>query len=180
MNKKYLFVLALPVFCLLFSCHNSQNNNTAAQEVPIDKTGIAFIKGASELNQADIKAATAAENSSKNPRVIGFAKMILKDHGNTLSKLNDLKSQASVTENYESDASQKKLVDSISKLQGDQFDKAYMKSAMDNGGRTVILYINAIQNKASAINTYASESMTLMQVHLDSARKIYASLKYRV
>jgi putative membrane protein len=173
MNKKYLLLLALPFFFTIQAC----NQQKSAKDDKIYSTGITFIKTVNEASHAEIKAATIAQTTSKNPRVTNFAQKVIADLTNSLQKLQDLKTDAGITTTDEISAGHKKTIYSISKLSGTQFDQAYMKTAVSNSGKIVILFVDASQSKSSAIDTFARRGIPVMQSHLDSARKIAASLK---
>ncbi|MFI5162574.1 MAG: DUF4142 domain-containing protein [Sphingobacteriales bacterium] len=173
MNYKYLLLLALPLFFAIQSCNNQQKT----KDDKIDATGATFIKSVDEAGRAEIKAATVAQSTSKNPRIVSFANKLVTDLNNSLQKLQDLKIAAAITAPNGISAAHQKTIDSISKLSGIQFDQAYMKTAVANNGKIVILFVDASQNKASVIDTFARRGIPVMQAHLDSARKISALLK---
>jgi len=175
MNNKYLLLLAMPFICIQ-SC-NQQKSKTDNEDSKIDSAGLVFIKNVDEVNQAEIKAATVAEMTSKNPRVANFAHKLIKDYTDSQQKLQDIKAKASITTASEISAADKKLIDSISKFSGPQFDEAFMRSVVDKSGKIDVLFVNASQDKSKAISGYARKIMPALQIQLDSARKIAASLK---
>ena len=179
MNNKYLLLLILPLFFSLQACNNSTKNATVNNQdsTAVDKAGLTFINNVEELNQAEIKAATVAEMTSKNPRVSNFAHKLINDYTESQQKLQDVKAKASITTASEISAADKKMIDSISKFSGAQFDQAFMKSVVDKSGKIDVLFVNASQDKSKAISRYARKIMPSLQIQLDSARKIAASLK---
>ena len=52
-----------------------------------------------------------------------------------------------------------------------------MKTVVDKSGKIDVLFVNASQDKSKIISRYAREIMPALQIQLDSARKIAASLK---
>jgi putative membrane protein len=177
MNNKYLLLLALPFFYCIQSCNHQQKPKTDNRDSKIDSAGLVFIKNVDELSQAEIKAATVAENTSKNPRVAKFAHKLIKDYSDSQQKLQDIKTRASITATSEISEADKKMIDSISKFSGPQFDQAFMKAVVDKSGKIDVLFVNASQDKSKTISRYAREIMPSLQIQLDSARKITASLK---
>jgi putative membrane protein len=176
MNNKYLLLLALPFFYCIQSC-NQQKSKADNEDSKIDSAGLVFIKNVDEVSQAEIKAATVAEMTSKNPRVANFAHKLIKDYNDSQQKLRDIKAKTSITTPSEINAADKKMIDSISKLSGLQFDQAFMKSVVDKSGKIDVLFVNASQDKSKAISGYARKIMPALQIQLDSARKISTSLK---
>ena len=172
-----MLLLALPFFYCIQSCNNQQKPKTDNQASKIDSTGLVFIKNADELNRAEIKAASVAQITSKNPRVIKFAHKLIKDYSDSQQKLQDIKAKASITTATEINGADKKMIDSISRFSGPQFDQAFMKSVVDKSGRIDVLFVNASQDKSKIISSYARKIIPALQIQLDSARKIAASLK---
>ncbi len=179
MNNKYLLLLVLPLFFSLQACNNSPKNAAGNNQdsTAVGKTGLVFIKNADEANRAQIKAATVAEITSKNPNVVNFAHKLIKEYTDSQQKLQDIKAKASITTAGEISAADKKMIDSISKFSGLQFDQAFMSSIVDKSGKIDVLFVNASQDKSKTISRYAREIMPALQIQLDSARKIAASLK---
>jgi len=179
MNNKYLLLLVFPLFLSLQACNNSQKNSIGNRQdsTSVDKAGLTFIENVDAASQAEIKAATVAKTTSKNPRVANFANKLIKDYNDSQQKLQDIKAKASITTASEISAADKKMIDSISKFSGAQFDQAFMKSVVDKSGKIDVLFVNASQDKSKAISTYARKVMPALQIQLDSARKIAASLK---
>jgi putative membrane protein len=179
MNNKYLLLLVFSLFFSLQACNNSQKNVTGNNQdsTTVDKAGLTFIKNVDEASQAEIKAATVAETTSKNPRVANFAHKLINDYNDAQQKLQAIKAKASITTATEISAADKKTIDSISKFSGLQFDQAFMKSVVDKSGKIDVLFVNASQDKSKAISGYARKIMPALQIQLDSARKISTSLK---
>lgn len=125
----------------------------------------------------EIKAANIALSTSKNPRVISFAKMLIQDYNGDLEKLKDVKAGVTAADSSRITSFYKKQMNSISGLSGTRFDKAYMNSEMDGTGRLLMYYVDASQGKKDSTNTYSRQIAPGVQAHLDSAKHILASLK---
>lgn len=156
--------------CVFQSCSRGQKSDT-------DEHALVLIKNAEMATHDEIKAANIAVSTSKNPRVIGFAKMLIQDYNDDLEKLKDVKADVTAADSSRITSFYKKQMNSISGLSGRQFDKAYMNSEMDGTGRLLMYYVDASQGKKDSTNTYSRQIAPGVQAHLDSAKNILASLK---
>jgi putative membrane protein len=167
MNK---FIFLVPAFALVYlfsSCHHSAHSELTARDIK-------FIKKAREADLAGIKAAQIAVEHSKSPRVVAFAKLLMSDYNDALSKIKDIKIESPA--DSISPAHQQYLA-KIGKLTGSDFDRAYMNGELDNTQRTLMVYVDGMQDRKDTLFTYAEATAQAVLAQTDSAKKITASLK---
>jgi len=177
MKKTILLVLLLPLFWFSQSCDDPKNANKFNNETTVDVMGLHFITTASEAGHTEIKASTVAEGISQNPRIIAFAKMMITDHTAAGAKLDKLKAGELVHEPYTLNEDHVKMIDSLSRLSGSSFDKAYMQVMVNDHENAVDLFKEGGENRNGAVRSYAAETLPVIEMHLDSAKAILASLK---
>jgi putative membrane protein len=177
MKKLILSALLVPLLWLSQSCDDPKTANKNAAETTVDAMGLDFITTASEAGHAEIRASTVAENVSKNPRVIAFAKMMVADHSAAGAKLDKLKADELVQQPNEINADHVKMIDSLSKLTGGDFDKAYMQMMVNDHKDAVNVFDEGRENRAEAVKSYAEKTLPTIEMHLDSAKAVLASLK---
>jgi predicted outer membrane protein len=169
MNNTLLTGLALSL-CIFQSCHNSQQSG-------INKYQLRFLKNAEVATHAEIQTANMALTLSRNPRVIGFAKMLIHDYNGDINKLKNLNTAGALSDSSRISAFYNKQLTTISGRSGAGFDKAYLQSEMISTGRLLMYYVDALQGKKDSTNNYTHETALVVQTHLDSVKKILASLK---
>ena len=177
MKKTILMFLLLPLFWFSQSCDDPKYANTLDNETTVDAMGLHFITTASEAGQTEIKASTVAQSISQNPRVVAFAKMMIADHSAAGIKLDKLKARELVHGPYTLNEDHVKMIDSLSKLSGSNFDKAYMQVMVNDHENAVDLFKEGGENRDAAVKGYAEETLPTIEMHLDSAKTILASLK---
>lgn len=159
------------------SCGDNQRAKNFNNKTLVDQQGLAFIKKANDAGLTEIKAAMFAETMSKTPRVIGFAKMMVTDHTQAGKELSTLAADKLVDKADSISVEHQKSLDSLARLSANVFDHAYMKMMVQDHEQAVQLFTDAGQNKSSAVQKFARKTLPALQMHLDSAKAIYSSLK---
>jgi len=139
------FFLSAFAVCVVFGvfltaafAQKSQNStNSSSSSSSSDR---AFLDKAIEDNAAEVELGKMAESKSQNPKVQQFASMMVKDHTDALNRLRGAAtsgSDAGNTGNQNTTSGQgtqatqlssqhQQLRDRLSKLSGNEFDRAYM------------------------------------------------------
>ena len=103
--------------------------------------------------------------------------MMINDHTNAINELKKLRKKELINPDDVLSSEHRKLIDSISKLSGSDFDKAYMHQMVIDHEKTVSLFKNENQEREANVQDFARKTLPTIQMHLDSARAINAALK---
>jgi putative membrane protein len=176
--KKLLYLGAVTLFLIsATACNDNRKAKNYNEKTLVDDMALSFMKKANEAGLAEIKAATVAKSKSQNPKVIGFADMMIADHTMANKELNQIADKKYVAHEDEVISQEHQMmIDSISKLNGPQFDKAYMNMMVNDHTKAVALFSDMTRNTSKTINNYVAKYLPKMQEHLNSARSINASL----
>lgn len=178
MKKMSLLVLMIPVLYFIQSCDDPKNKpKNYNYETNVDQGGLKFIDNAIDGGRTEIRLSMIAQRVSTNTRVSNFAKMMVNDHMKALEGLKKLGKKELVDQGDNISGPHKKMIDSISKLAGGEFDKAYMKQMVADHEKTVKLFKEGSENRDNAVQSYAGKILPTIQMHLDSAKAIAAALK---
>ncbi len=173
--KNVMYLLAIPLFTFAIqACQNKQAKN---YNVQTDQDGIVFIKTGIESGLTEIKASGLAITNSNNQKVIALAKMMIDDHTKAGDELKKLETDKKITEKDTINQAHLQSIDSLGKLKGSAFDKAYIGMMVNDHVVAVKLFTNASHNIDSQIKQFASETLPVLQMHLDSAKSIQRLLK---
>lgn len=175
--KKILWVPALVIAISAASCGDNRRAKNFNQQTQVDEDALRFFQAAHEADLAEIKTATLAENNSKNPRVIDYAKMLIKDHSENTTSMKKIMAKKFVTEADTISMAHKMMGDSLAKLTGPGFDKAYVAMMVKDHQKAIDLYKTVQHNTDKSVADFADNTLTKLQVHLDSAKAISSSLK---
>lgn len=174
----YLSAFAFLTFSVATSCNDNKKAKNYNEKTTVDDKGLAFIKATQKAGLVEIKAAKIAQANSKNSRVLGFAKMMIVDHITAESELKKLANQRYTTiADTVLEPQHQHMIDSITKLAGPAFDKAYMEMMVTDHIQVVDLFKSATGNHTKAIKDFAEKTLPVLEMHLDSAKVISASLK---
>lgn len=177
MKTRVLILLLLPMLYLMQSCDDPKNAHKYDNETTVDVMGLSFISNAEEAGHAEILAAKVAVNNSKNQQVVDFAKMMVSDHTAAGEKLNALKERVLVSGQFAVNEEHQELIDTLAKLTGSDFDKAYMKFMVLSHQEAVALFEEGSDNRNNKVQDFAKETKPTVEKHLESAKNILASLK---
>jgi putative membrane protein len=177
MKTKLLLVLLVPALYTVSSCDDPRKANNYNQETTVNQTSLDFINTALDGGRTEVKLSTAAEHNSQNPRVIAFATMMIHDHTQGIEDLKKLRKKELINPDDVLSPAHSKMVDSISKFTGSQFDQAYMQQMVTDHEKTIALFKSERQEWEPAVQALARKTLPTLQMHLDSAKAVAASLK---
>jgi putative membrane protein len=109
-----------------------------------------FIEKASIANMAEIQLSQLALQQAENPQVMQFARMMVDEHTRALEQLRTVASTQGLQVASELDNKHQKLHEKLSKLQGAEFDRAYMDAMVDSHKSTEKLLKKRAGKDASA------------------------------
>jgi putative membrane protein len=176
-TKSKLLIAALIPLLYLTSCDDPKNAAKYNMETTVDVMGMSFINAAAEGGHTEIAAAKVAAQVSKNPKVVDFANMMITDHTAAGEKLQKLMKVEFVSGSFPVNHKHTEMIDTLSKLSGDTFDKAYMQFMVDSHQEAVEAFEGGTENRAPHVQHFAKETLPTIEHHLEEAKNILASLK---
>jgi putative membrane protein len=177
MKKHQLLYLLMPVIFLQACNRDNKRAKNFNDKTLVDQQGMMFIKQANESGNTEIQASALAQSISKNPRIVGFAKMMIADHKQAGMEIGTLANDKLVNKHDTLNVAHQKLIDSIKTLKSVSFDKAYMNMMLKDHMEAVKLFEDASVNKNLDVQKLAKKILPKLKMHLDSAKAINSSLK---
>lgn len=177
MKTKIFPVLLLFVMYLAQSCNDPETAHKYNYETQADVMALDFVNNAIEGGRTEIKASMLAEKISQNPQVVDFAKMMVKDHTDGVTELKKLKKEKLILKADSISEDHEEMIDSLSKLTGGAFDKAYMEMMVKDHEGAVKLFDEGAEVTAPHIKSFAIKTLPTIEKHRDDAKQILASLK---
>src|SRR5512140_2380360 len=89
-----------------------------------------FVKKAAVGGMAEVELGTLAKDKASSDQVKQFANRMVTDHGKANDELKTLAQNKNITLPTDLDAKHKAVRDRLSKLSGEQFDRAYMQAML--------------------------------------------------
>lgn len=156
---------------------NNQVDSTRSAQGSVDDKTHTFMNDAAEAGMAEVEIAKLVKDRAQNPRVKNFAEMMIKDHSEANNKLQTIARDKNVTLPSTLGKHQDHLED-LSKKNGAEFDKAYMKMMVNGHEDVVKEFEKCSQNGTDPdVKTFAAQTLPTVRMHLDSAKAINKALK---
>lgn len=190
----YLFMIAATAYTLQ-ACNSHPKDakqNADSLNKTKDTTSNAMNTGGIAVTSDDAKFATAAANGgmaevalgklasqkTANAQIKDFAAMMVTDHSKANDELMTIAKTKNIALPATVDADHQKKMDDLSKMNGKDFDKAYVNAMVDGHKKTLSLMQDEAKNgKDADLKAFAAKTATVVQMHLDAINKIHDSMK---
>jgi putative membrane protein len=145
-----------------------------------DKRDTEFAHKAAAGGMAEVKLSKLAAEKSASPEVKTFARKMVSDHTKANMELKQLASQKSLALPTTIDAEHQRAYDKLVSLNGDDFDKQYMKAMTDDHDDTVKLFKDETQNgKDEDLKQFAIRTLPIIEKHDNMAHKDDVDIQHR-
>ncbi len=172
-------ILASVASVLLFGSLSIAQMNAPANDTGKSTTGSMsaadrhFMDKAAQGGMAEVELGQLAQQNGSSQEVKDFGKRMVDDHSKANDELKQLASQKGVGLPNDLNAQDKATKDKLSKLQGDAFDKAYMKDmVMDHKKDVAEFKREATAAHDPDLKNWASQTLPTLESHLQQAEQI--------
>ena len=133
-----------------------------------------FLMEAAQGGLLEVEAGRLAAQQASSDEVKQFAQQLVKDHTDANEKLMQIAQDKGVQLPKQLDSKHKQQLDKLSKLKGEQFDRAYMEQIGHKDHKKDIQAFEkqARQGKDPELRTFAEETLPVLQKHLSMAQKV--------
>ena len=132
-----------------------------------------FVKAAAEGGMAEVELGKLAEENGGTSEVKDFGKRMVTDHTKINDQLKELAGKEDVTLPQQLNAKDKMTKESLSKLSGTAFDKAYMKDMVKDHTADVSEFRKeSAAAHSAAVKDFASDALPTLESHLKEAKSI--------
>lgn len=147
----------------------SQSSQASAMDQSGSKmTDHQFIKKAAEDDLAEIQMAQLAQQKASDNNLKQMAQHLMNDHQQNEQQIKQVAEQQGVTLPTQPDSKDKAKYDRLSKLNGSQFDKAFIREQLRDHQKDVAMFQHASSNaKDQAVKQYAANTLPKLQQHLE-------------
>ena len=132
-----------------------------------------FAKEAAEGGMMEVKLGQLAQEKGTNDAVKEFGKRMVDDHSAANDKLKSIAGQESVRLPTELNKHDQSTYDKLSKLSGDEFDRAYARDMVKDHQNDVSAFQQeAGDGRDSEIKSFASNTLPTLEDHLKLAKEM--------
>jgi putative membrane protein len=155
------------------SMMNSDTGTTAMSSAPVSEEDANWAVEAANGGMTEVELGKLAQQRATTDRLKNFGEMMVSDHGKAGDKLKQIATTKNIILPAKlSDKSQKNL-DDLNKKLGKDFDKAYINMMIDDHKKDIDKFKKgSIDLKDSDLKNFASETLPVIQMHLDSIQAI--------
>src|SRR5690242_20153198 len=132
-----------------------------------------FMKEAAAGGMAEVELGKLAQQQGQSDEVKQFAQRMVTDHGNANEQLTSLASSKGVTLPTQLDKKHEQTRERLMKLQGPQFDRAYMATMVKDHDADVKVFRHEAQNaKDQDLKQFAEQTLDVIEQHDKLAKNI--------
>lgn len=188
MKQRFLLLAVAATFITITACNSG---TTSHKEDSVDsaratndsmpstnKDASGFMTKAASGGMLEVQLGQMAQQKGINPRVKDFGLMMIRDHSRNNDEMKKIAQQKGLTLPQTLSDDNQKMVDKLSKEQGNDFDKAYIDMMEDDHKEDIAEYNKAVNNIGDpVIKAFAKNTIPTLQMHLDSVQAIKKSMK---
>jgi putative membrane protein len=176
-KKTMITLLAVSAVCLAVGTTRAQESDTrpagATTQPGSTMTDAQFAKKAARGGMAEVKLGQLAEDKGESDTVKAFGKQMVDDHSKANDQLKSTASQENMTLPEAMSAKEQATYDSLSKLSGADFDKAYARDMVKDHREDIAEFKSESANgQDQAIKDFATQTLPTLQEHLKMARQM--------
>jgi len=197
MKKISLFLAAGLFAAVLQACHSTTQQGNTDSTTSVHKVNdssqlttadtakassgsadIQFADNAAIAGMTEVGLGKMAINRTSNQKIREFAHMMVADHGKANTELIEIAVKKKITLPGTLDTEHQKMTDSVSKLSGTDFARAYVNAMVEGHKKALALMQNEATNgKDVDLKAFAAKTAPVVQRHLDAITKIQSEMK---
>ena len=136
-----------------------------------------FAKEAAQGGMAEVKLGQLAQEKGANDSVKSFGRRMVDDHSKAGNKLKEVASRENITLPTDISAKDQAMYDTLSKLNGAAFDRAYARDMVKDHETDVAAFQKeANAGKDDSMKSFASETLPTLQDHLKQAKEMMTTV----
>jgi putative membrane protein len=149
------------------------NNSAAAQQQQLSKQDMEFMKNAAIGGMAEVELGKLAQQNGHAQQVKDFGARMVQDHSKANDELKSIAQQKGVQLPDQLDAEHQAMRDRLAKLQGDAFDRAYMRMMTTDHDKDVKEFRKEAQaSKDPDLKRFARDTLNTIEQHDQLAHNV--------
>jgi len=157
---------------------DTTTNVAATGGIAVTPKDSKFATAAAEGGIAEIELSKLAQQKTADAQIKSFAATMVTDHSKAGDSLSVVAKKKNITLPNTMDADHQKKFDDLNKLTGADFDKAYVKTMIDDHkGALKLMRDEAKDGDDADVKAFATKTAPIVQMHLDAINKIHDSMK---
>jgi putative membrane protein len=144
-----------------------------AQSDQVSKQAEQFVHEAAMAGIAEVKLGEMATERAQSADVKQFGQRMVTDHTKANDKLKAIAQDKNIEVPAEMNKKHQKIADKLAKLQGEEFDRAYIRAMVKDHEKAVELFSKeAQQGQDPDLKAFAAETLPTLQEHLTMVNEL--------
>jgi len=157
---------------------NAGANNTTYSNAKLNEGDSAFVMKAAAGGMTEVQGGQVAQQNAQNDRVKNFGQMMVTDHSQANQQLQNLLQAKGMSMPSNLPDDKQKMLNQWQSMKGASFDKAYMKDMVEDHEKDVADFQKQANSATDPdVRAWASQTLPVLQKHLDSAKAINSSIR---
>ena len=158
---------------------SGQSGSAASGAGAMSKADSKAIMDMAMVNMAEVEMGKLAQSKSQNPEVKTFAQQMIDDHTKGLAEVQTVAQAKGITLPTELDAKHKAMSAKLAKLEGEKFDREYMKVGGMASHKEALALLNKNEKSAkdADVKGLATKMKPTVEQHLKAAQQMPAAAK---
>jgi putative membrane protein len=157
---------------------DSSKSITKNLVMKVNRADAKFAVEAASGGMAEVELGKLAQSKAKDQKVKDFGAMMVKDHSKANDKMMAIAKSKGITLPITLSKDEQKLMDDLNSRSGSNFDKAYVQAMIDDHKEDVKAFEIAIPKlKDADLKTFATETLPVLKMHLESIQKVRDAMK---
>lgn len=170
MKKSFIVVIVSMLAMSVSLAAQAQEGSLGAQ----DKE---FMKKAAMGGKMEVQLGKFASEKAASEDVKAFGQRMVRDHSKANQKLEEIAMKHNFSLPEKLDDKHRDTIEKLSKLSGEKFDVAYMKTMVEDHKKDIATFKEeARQGQNSTVKEFAAETVPTLEDHLRSAQQISEGL----
>ena len=137
-----------------------------------------FMETAAQHGMAEVAMGRLAADKAQSPEVKQFGERMVQDHTKANQQLMQIAQQKGMQLPKETDSKHKRMMESMTKMSGDKFDREYMEQMVEDHKKDIGLFREASKDaKDPDVKSFATTNLPILEEHHRMAQSIHAKVK---
>lgn len=151
---------------------------TSSAAAPLDKQDKSFLEEAAQSSLMDVRLGQLGVKQAEHPDVRSFAQEMIDEHTKIKDRLAEIAQAKGVVMPQALDKTNQDKIDKLAQLQGDKFDREFMREAIDAHKSGLKAFEKETTNgKDPELKQVAATTVPILQEHLTRAKEIASRVK---
>lgn len=163
-----------------FSLAADRPSNAATKSEPASKLAAKegkFLKDAAEGGMAEVRLGEIAKQQASLPQVKELGNQMITDHSRANEELKSIAAKKGVTLPSDVDPKHKSTVERLSKLQGAEFDRAYVADMIKDHKQDIAEFEAAAKSAEDPdIKSFAEKTLPTLRTHLEHVQAVQSEI----